>query len=140
MVGVDKKDYNITVLYHPGKDNLVADALSRMTMGSVSHIEKDKKDLVRDVHRLARLDMRLEDSPNSGFMVHHNSESSLVVEMKSKQHLDKTFMKLKESVLGKLNEAFSLGKDGVLRYQGRLCIPNIDRLRNRILEEAHGSR
>ena len=27
--------------------------------------------------------------------------------------------------------------DGVLRYQGRLCVPNIDCLRNRILDEGH---
>ena len=31
-------------------------------------------------------------------------------------------------------------KGGVLRYQGRLCLPNVDDLRNMILEEAHGSR
>ena len=30
--------------------------------------------------------------------------------------------------------------DGVLRYQGGLCVPNVDDLRNRILEEAHGDR
>ena len=53
-------------------------------------------------------------------MVHHNSESSLVVEVKSKQHLDQTLMELKESVLGKIKESFSLEGDGVLRYQGRL--------------------
>ena len=52
--------------------------------------------------------MRLEDSLNGGFKVHHNSESSLVVEVKSKLHLDKSLMDLKESVLGKINEAFSL--------------------------------
>ena len=27
-----------------------------------------------------------------------------------------------------------------MRYQGRLCVPNVDDLRNQILEEAHGSR
>ena len=32
------KDYDMSVLYHPDKDNVVADALSRMTMGSVSNI------------------------------------------------------------------------------------------------------
>ena len=32
------------------------------------------------------------------------------------------------------------GGDGVLRYQGRLCVPYVDGLRNWILEEAHGSR
>ena len=48
-------------------------------------------------------------------------------------------MKLKESVCCKFNESFSLGGVGVLRYQGRLCILKVDRLRNRILEEAHRS-
>ena len=37
------KDYDINVLYHPDKSNLVVDALSRMTMGSVSHIGEAKK-------------------------------------------------------------------------------------------------
>ena len=46
-------------------------------------------------------------------------------------------MELKELVLGKLNESFSMGGD-VLWYQGRLYVPNVDGLRNRILEEAHG--
>ena len=43
-------------------------------------------------------------------MVHHNFESSFVVEVKSKQHLDQSLMELKESVLIKLNESFSLGR------------------------------
>ena len=42
-------------------------------------------------------------------MVHNNSESSLVVEVKSKQHLEKSLMQLKESVLGKLNNTLFLG-------------------------------
>ena len=33
------KDYNMTVHYHPGKANVVADALSLLRMGSVSHID-----------------------------------------------------------------------------------------------------
>ena len=82
------KDYDMSVLYHPVKANVVADALSRYTMGSVSHSDEAKKDLVRDEHRLARLGVRLEDSSNSGVIVHHKSESSLVSEVKSKQHLD----------------------------------------------------
>ena len=87
-----------------------ADALSRMTMGSVSHIDEAKKKILKDVHRLARLGVRFEDSPNYGFMVHNNSESSLIVEIKSKQHLDKSLMEFKESVLGKINEALYLGQ------------------------------
>ncbi|WMV46216.1 hypothetical protein MTR67_039601 [Solanum verrucosum] len=55
------KDYDMSVLYHPNKENVVADSLSRLSMGSVSHVEKYKKEFVRDVHRLARLSVRLVD-------------------------------------------------------------------------------
>ena len=103
------KDYDMNIIYHPGKSNVVEDALSYMTMGCVSLFEEYKKDLVKDVHRLAILGVRLEDSPNGGFMVHRNSNLSLLVEVKSKQHIDQTLMDLKESVLGMPNKLFSLG-------------------------------
>ena len=61
------KYYNISVLYHPGKANVVADSLSHMTIGSVSHVKENKKDLLKNVHRLARLGVRLEDFPNDSF-------------------------------------------------------------------------
>ena len=85
------KYYDMSVLYHPEKANVVADALSRMTMGSVYHVEEAKKHLVKDIHRLASLGLGLENSLNCAFMVHQNSESSLVVEVKYKQHLDKSY-------------------------------------------------
>ncbi|XP_070002207.1 uncharacterized protein [Nicotiana sylvestris] len=34
----------------------------------------------------------------------------------------------------------SIVEDGVLRHQGCLCVPNVDGLRGRILQEAHSSR
>ena len=43
------KDYDMSVLYHPAKANVVVDALSRIIVGSVSHIDEAKKDLVSDV-------------------------------------------------------------------------------------------
>ena len=51
------------------------------------HKDESKKYVVKDVHRLDRVGVRLEYSPNGDFMVHHNSESSLVVEVKSKNIL-----------------------------------------------------
>ena len=81
----------------------------------------------------------MDSSLNWKAIVHHNNESSLVVEVKFKQHLDLALMKFKVSVLIKLNESFSLGC-GVLMYKGILYIPNVERLRDRILEEAHGPR
>ena len=38
-------------------------------------------------------------------MVHYNSESSLVVEVKSNQHLNPLLIELKESVLSKFSES-----------------------------------
>ena len=55
------------------------------------------------------LRVRLESSPDGGAIVHHISQSSLVVEVKSKQHLYLSLMELKESLLCKLNESLSLG-------------------------------
>ena len=43
------KDYDMSVLYHAGKANVVADALSRLSMNSVSHVEDEKKELVREL-------------------------------------------------------------------------------------------
>ncbi|MBW3919187.1 hypothetical protein HHB59_11165, partial [Neisseria meningitidis] len=34
----------------------------------------------------------------------------------------------------------TLGDDGVLRLQGRVCVPNVDGIRDLILAEAHSSR
>ena len=49
----------MTVHYHPRKGNVVEDSLSILSMISVSHVEEEMKDLVKDVHRLARLGVQL---------------------------------------------------------------------------------
>ena len=53
------KDYDMNVQYHQGKANVVGGALIRMSMGSTSHIEDDKKELAKEIHRLSRLGVRL---------------------------------------------------------------------------------
>ncbi|WMV37897.1 hypothetical protein MTR67_031282 [Solanum verrucosum] len=85
-------------------------------MGSVAHIEGEKKELVQDVHRLARFDV------------------------KAKQGVDLILVELKEVVLKKSIEAFSQRGDRVLRYQSRLCVPNVDDLREQIFSETHSLR
>ena len=63
------KDEDTSVLHHPDKANVVADALSRMTMGSVYHIDEAMNDLVKDAYRFDRLGVRLEDSFDGDFLV-----------------------------------------------------------------------
>ena len=47
--------YDMSVLYHPNKANVVSDSLSRMTMGSMYHVEEAKKHLLKDVHKFSHL-------------------------------------------------------------------------------------
>ena len=64
----------MSALYNHGMSKVVGDGLSRMTIGSVSHIYEAKRDLVKNVNRLAWLGVRLVSSPNGFATVHHNSE------------------------------------------------------------------
>ena len=58
----------------------------------------------------------------------NGAESSLVVEVKEKQDQDPIFLELKASLYNKKVLAFEQRGDGVLRYQGRLCVPIVDGL------------
>ena len=99
----------MNVHYNPGKANVVADDLRRMSMGSIAHIVDENKELFKDVHRQARLGVPFVDSTSGGVSVHPSSELSLVVEVRKGQHLDPVLMEIKDSVLVKINESFALG-------------------------------
>ncbi|XP_070055305.1 uncharacterized protein [Nicotiana tomentosiformis] len=79
--------------------------------------------------------------PKGGVIVRNRTESSLVTEVKEKQYSDPMLVQLKEGIHKHKTTDFSLVMDdGTLRYQGRLCVPNVDGLRERIMAEAHTSR
>ena len=59
----------MSVHYHHGKVNVVADVLSRLSMGSVAHVEEERKELVQDVHELARLGVPLISISYNGVIV-----------------------------------------------------------------------
>jgi len=108
-------------------------------MDSVADVEDGKKELLHDVHRFARLGVCLVDSNEGCVVIHNGSELSFVLDVKAKKDIYTVLVDLKKSVSEKSIEAFSQGGDGVLQYQGRLCIPNVDELRNQILIEYHSS-
>ena len=89
------KDYNMSMHYHPGKANVVADALSRLYMGSVAHVEDKRKEIVKDVHKLARLGVRRIIILDSRVIVENGAESSLIVEVKENQDNDAILLDLK---------------------------------------------
>nr|XP_033508434.1 uncharacterized protein LOC117273376 [Nicotiana tomentosiformis] len=134
------KDYDVDILYHPGKANIVADALSRKSMGSLSHVEADKVKMTKYLCQLASLQVRLVDAEGGRILVQNTAKSSFVTEVKERQHEDPELIKLRESIPQQRQPLFELTGDGVLRYQGRLCVPSVGELRAKILSEAHYSR
>ncbi|XP_070044903.1 uncharacterized protein [Nicotiana tomentosiformis] len=116
------KDYNITILYHPVKANVVADALSRKaeSMGSLAFISAEMSPLALDIQSLSNKLVRLDISKTSWVIACVVAQSSLLGQIKARQFDDPHLE--------------------VLRERGRLCVPNVDDLRERILEEAHSSR
>ena len=46
----------MSILYHPSKANVSIDSLSRLSVGITTHGEEGKRDLAKDVHRLACLE------------------------------------------------------------------------------------
>jgi len=89
---------------------------------------------------LASLGVHLADSREGGVIVKNRAESSLVVEVKEKQYNNPFLVQLKEGIHKHKTMAFYLVMgDGTLRYQGRLCVLNVDGLREKIMNEAHSS-
>lgn len=133
------KDNDTSVDYHPNKVDIVADGLSIVSMGSLAHFHDGGKEVAREVHHLARLGVRLEEVDNSGIVVVDSSNSSLVDEVKAKPDFDPSLLELKALVREGKVKVFSQGGDSALRYQGRLCVPYVDNLNKKILDEAHNS-
>ena len=46
------KDYDCSILYHPGKASMVADALSRKSAGSLAHISTERRPIIKELHEL----------------------------------------------------------------------------------------
>ncbi|KAF3643634.1 hypothetical protein FXO38_20537 [Capsicum annuum] len=119
------KDYDLSLHYHPGKANVVAGALSRLFMG--------------ELIQLANLGIRLLDSEDGGVIVQEVVKSYFGVEAKEKQALDSILMQIKDGVDQQKVMAFEIEGDNILRYQGRLYVPDVNGLQERILTENHES-
>ena len=46
------RDYDCYILYHPGKANVVADALSRKSAGSLAHISIERRMIIKELYEL----------------------------------------------------------------------------------------
>ncbi|XP_070009503.1 uncharacterized protein [Nicotiana sylvestris] len=135
------KDYNITILYHSGKTNVVVDALSRRaeSLGSLAYLQATERPMALDVLALAIQFVRLDISEPSRVLACVVSRSSLYDSIRECQYDDPHLLVLKDTVQHGDAKEITIGDDGALRIQGRLCVPNVDGLRELILQEAHSS-
>ena len=129
------KDYDITILYHPDKANVVADALSRKagSIGSLAHLMISRHPLAREVHTLANDFLRLEVLEKGGLLACVEARSSFLDKIKGKKFTDEKLIRIRDMVLrGEAKEA-KIDEEGVLRIKGRVCVPRVDNLIHVIL-------
>ena len=88
----------MSVHYHPGKENVPNDALSSLSMGSVAHVDEERKELVKDSNRLVHLGVRLMRISANSVTTDNGEDSSSVVEFKEKQNTDLILLELKREI------------------------------------------
>ena len=130
------KDYDLEVHYHPGKANVVADALSRKVHCNCLSVESYNDTLCAEMQRL-----KLEIIPQ-GSLNHILVEPTLYDKVIMAQLHDKSVGIIKQKVVEGENKykCFRVVHKGILWFEDRLVVPKNHELRKQILDEAHLSK
>nr|KYP67722.1 Retrovirus-related Pol polyprotein from transposon 17.6 [Cajanus cajan] len=124
------KDYDFQLMYHPGKANVVVDALSRKSIHMSSMIVRELE-LVEEFRDL-NLCVELAQDHISCGMVTITNEFLRQVGLKQLQDVE--LVKLLGLLGTEKAAGFELGEDGILRFKGRICLPQDTELKRAVLE------
>ncbi|KAL4032966.1 hypothetical protein IC575_006049 [Cucumis melo] len=113
------KDYDCTIEYHPGKANVVADALSRKSRLPKSALHGIRVALLNEL-RGSKAVVTTEDS--GSLLAQFQVWSSLVTEIVRRRSEDSNLQKKFEKSKKGLEVEFELRTDGAIVKQGRLCV------------------
>jgi hypothetical protein len=127
------KDYDLGINYHPGKANVVTDALSRRFHVSQLVVDNMPFELCEEFNKL---NLRIVANNEAMEM---EVGSSLLQEIRRGQLEDQKIQEVKRNIMEEKLPGFSEDDEGVLWYKGRICVPNIKELKDKILHEAHES-
>jgi hypothetical protein len=130
------KDYDLEVHYHPGKANVVVDALSRKSQRNCVMVDSRINTLCDELSK-----MKIEVIP-SGALSHISVEPSLQDQIIMAQLSDKGVQIIKDNLLHKTEKykCFCQDGKGILWFESRLVVPKNKDLKKKILDEAHLSK
>jgi hypothetical protein len=125
------KDYELEIQYHPGKANVIADALSRKSQVNMMAAHPMSYELAKEFDRLSLGFL------NSTQGVTVESEPTLEWEIKEGQKDDENINKIWRLILEGRGKDFREDAEGVIWFKDRLCVPDIKPIRELILKEPH---
>jgi hypothetical protein len=125
------KDYDHGINYHPWKDNVVADALSQRSHANHLIVKSIPSELCDEFAK-----MKLVANTE---VVEMKVGSSLLQEIHRGQVEDEKIQERKHNIKEGKSPGFMEYEDETLWYKGRICVPNVKELKDKILREAHES-
>jgi len=129
------KDYDFGLNYHPCKANVVADALSRKNLHMSAMMVKELELL----EQFRDLSLVCEFSPQSVKLGMLKINSEFLNSIKEAQKVDVKFVDLMVGNNQTEDSDFKVDDQGVLRFRGRICIPDNAEMKKMIFEESHRS-
>ena len=131
------EDYDFTLHYHPGKANVVANALGRKSRGVLASIASREWQMLETVGQFG-----LQYSEQAqGTLRNLVVMSSLLGRVIKSQGQDIELVSIRDRVQsGTCDEGWTIHSDGSLQYSGRVVVPQLTDLREEIFREFHCSR
>ncbi|WVZ81000.1 hypothetical protein U9M48_028428 [Paspalum notatum var. saurae] len=127
------KDYDLEIHYHPGKANVVADALSRRAHCNVIEARPTVRVLCCEIDEVELPTEQLAELYN--LIIEPTIKEQIITAQKQ----DKGMSFIHEGMDEKKRACFTLDDQDVLWFKNRLVVPKDMELRKRILDEAHTS-